>query len=152
VFRQGSASGENEVRAPQAKYADFVMEVSARATAGQEGFRLLVRTQYGHEKNYYRWSIGAFGNTQHSLMAVKNGKVVKRSQPFAGSIEYGRWYRLKVAVCGGRIQCFIDDRLVNEETFDHYAAGSIGLGSNASAVEYKDLKVTAPDGRILLAR
>ncbi len=152
LLRQESTAGECGVYAPAAEYADFTLEVSARALSGKEGFRLMVRTQGDRKKNYYRWSLGAFGNKQHSLMAVRNGAVVKRSKPYDGSIEYGRWYHLKVAVCGGHIQCFIDDRLVNEESFDHYAAGSIGLGSNASAVEYRNLKVTAPDGKILLAQ
>ena len=149
VLKQRAAdSGDCAVFAPAASYTDFTMEVKAKAVGGKEGFRLMVRTQ--DTKNYYRWSIGAFNNKQHSLMSVTNGGPKKRSQPHMAGIEYGKWYQLKVVVAGNNVKCYIDDKLVNEESFDNYSKGSVGLGSHLSSVEYKDLKVTMPEGKMLL--
>ena len=148
VLKQKSANGETAAFAPFVKHKDFTMTVQGKVAKGREGFRLMVRTQ--NEKNYYRWSVGAFGNTLHSLMAVKDGSPKKRSKPYKAAVKQGVWYELKVVVSGKIIKCYIDDQLVNEESFDSFVAGSVGLGSNQSAVEYKELKVVAPDGKVLL--
>jgi hypothetical protein len=83
-------------------------------------------------------------------MAVSNGGPKKRSEPHNAGIEHGKWYQLKVVTAGNNIKCYINDQLVNEESFDNYPSGSIGLGSNLSSVEFRELKVIAPDGKELL--
>jgi len=145
---QTQAQGETSVFAPKADWSDATVEVTARATDGKEGFRLMLGAS--DASTYIRWSTGAFGNTIHSLMKVVKGKVTKRSKSSKGAIKRGQSYRLRMETDGATVRCFIDGALVNEETFDTPVRGTIGLGSCNTAVEYRDVRVTGPDGTVLL--
>ena len=70
--------------------------------------------------------------------------------PAKGSIEFGKWYRMKIVVRGKQIQCFIDDELIQAAKFNTSRSGSIGLGGFQSMVEFKEIQVTAPYGKVLL--
>ncbi len=148
VLKQAKESGETAVFAPGPAVADYTLEVRGRAVKGKEGFRVMVRAQ--DMDNYYRWSTGAFGNEKHSLMVVSKGKVTERDEFKAGTVSHGQWHDLRVAVRGDAVTCFLDGTLTNEAAFGPCEKGGVGLGSCNTAVEFRDLKVTAPDGTVLL--
>ncbi|NQT86595.1 DUF1080 domain-containing protein, partial [bacterium] len=119
-----------------------------RATGGKEGFRLAVRVK--DPRNYTRWSTGAFANTKHSLMAVRKGSVAERGPSPAGAIEHGKWHALKVVVKGKTVTCSIDGKVTNQGELAANAKGTVGLGSCGTQVEFKNIRVTSPDGKVLL--
>ncbi|MDP7250542.1 MAG: sulfatase-like hydrolase/transferase [Planctomycetota bacterium] len=144
-----TSTDEAAIFAPPQDLKDYTFEVTARATAGKEGFRIMARVS--NVRNYYRLSVGAFANTQHTLLVVREGGVHKRVSPAAkGSVDFGKWYRMKLVVRGKQIQCFIDDELIQKAQFSNYRSGSIGLGGLQALAEFKGINVTAPDGKVLL--
>jgi len=148
ILKQTSANGMTAIFAPAAEYGDITFEVSARAVGGKEGFRMMARVR--DERNYYRWSTGAFGNTKHSLMTVKNGEVNQRDASPSGTIAHDKWCRLKMVLVGNSVTCYVDDVAVNKAEFSAYAKGTIGLGSCNTQTEFKDLRVTDANGKVLL--
>ncbi len=143
VLANASSQGETLAFSESFPSKDFELRVQARKLKGKEGFRILVRA---NKNQSIRWSLGAFGNQQHSLMRVQRNKVRKRSEPVTGKIEEGKWYELVVRVEGRKITCRIDGELANEASFDWNRAGMIGLGSNQAQVEYKEFQVLV-DGK-----
>ncbi len=148
ILRQ-SFDSETSIFSPKIEAPEYVFEVEARALKGDEAFRVMVMAP-DHE-NYLRLSIGSFGNTRHSLMLVQKKDVEQRRKPFKGKIEYGKWYNITIHVGGGRVRCFLDDEKIHDEPLEgDPVPGSVGLGSLKSEAEFRNIRVTAPDGSTLL--
>lgn len=144
VLKQTNSRGESAVFSPIVRSGKYSMTVEAKTTDGTEAFRLIVRAT--NDRDYVRWSCGAFSNTIHSLMTIKRGRPLNRSKPFKAQIEKDRWYQLRIDVDGDRVQCFIDGVAIHDETFKTRGkTGSVGLGTINSVAEFRNLRVTAAD-------
>lgn len=144
VYAQTDGSADRRSFAPPAQWRDYVYEVKARKTGGNEAFLILFRVK-DHDR-FYWWNVGGWGNSRHSLETRPSGGSF-RAKP--GRIETGRWYRIKIVVEGPSIKCYLDDELVHDERNDLYPAGGVGLGSWSTQVEYRDVRVTDLEGRKL---
>jgi hypothetical protein len=66
-----------------------------------------------------------------------------------------RWYRARVSVRGTHIVCTLHDDNENEvirlreDKYDRFPSGQVGLATGNSSYRFKNIKVTAPDGRVL---
>jgi len=137
------ADPSTSLGAGPANWTDYVYEVKARKTGGAEGFLVLFRVK--DRQHFYWWNIGGWGNNAHAVET-------RPKREFAhvpGRIETGRWYDIKVVVHGPSIKCYLDGKLIHDMKDDTYPAGGIGLGTWATAAEYKDVSVTTLDGRKL---
>src|SRR5262249_7369349 len=88
---------------------DYTLTLKARKLSGSEGF-LICFGRKNQERNW--WNIGGWGNTEHAIEFNQNG--LGRHVP--GSIETGRWYDVKVELTGTRIRCYLDGKLIHDET------------------------------------
>jgi alpha-L-arabinofuranosidase len=83
----------------------------ARKTGGTEGF--LVRFGAKDGQGGYWWNVGGWNNTRHGLERFDGGaKVTVAEAP--GSIPDNAWHDLKVQLSPGRIQCYLDGKLVHD--------------------------------------
>lgn len=86
----------------------------AKKTGGREGFLILFgsRTAGG----YYWWNVGGWGNTQHAI--EKGGRDYRTGKTLVarrrGSIRSNVWYGIRIEITGGRIRCFLDNKLVHD--------------------------------------
>lgn len=127
-------------------WTDYTLEVKARKIEGAEGFLIIFRAQ--DERNFYWWNIGGWVNSQHAVEREINGvRTVIASTP--GSIQPEQWYEIRVEVIANRIRLYLNSRLIHEIRDSTFARGKIGLGTWNTAAEFRDLKVTAPDGTVL---
>lgn len=146
---EGEVLAQTELRAdcrafaPQAEWTDYVYELKARKTGGNEGFLILFRVK--DRQHFYWWNIGGWGNTQHAI-ETRPQRVFDRKP---GQIETGRWYDIRIVVQGDSIKCYLDGTLIHDIKEATYPAGGIGLGAWSTAAEYKDVAVTTLDGRKL---
>ncbi len=147
ALAQTSRDADCRAFAPSATWGDYTLEVLARKTGGSEGFLLLFRVR--DREHFYWWNVAGWGNSRHAI-ETRPRRVLPGAR--AGGIRTGRWYRLRVTVAGDRIRCWLDDELIHDVRDKTFAAGGVGLGSWMTAVEYRDLRVTAPDGRVLYAQ
>jgi alpha-L-arabinofuranosidase len=90
-------------------WTDYTLTLKARKLKGAEGF-LVAFGRKGQDK--YWWNVGGWGNTEHAIEF--NQSPVGPHVP--GSVEANRWYDLKLELSGPRIRCYLDGKLVHDET------------------------------------
>lgn len=108
----------------------------------------------------YVWLLGNFahpgaegGNLTKVVLrggGVASAEVVKL--PFA--VESGRRYAVETRLEGDRITTLVDGRVVDETVDATYRAGRVGFresGGDGESARFDDVRVTAPDGSVLLA-
>ena len=87
------------------------------------------------------------------LVKFQNGKAASQLPPRDikdKPLQDGRWYAAKVKVRGEQAECYLDGVKLFDFKADKHAAGAVGLESTVSSYRFKNIKVTAPDGTILL--
>jgi alpha-L-arabinofuranosidase len=90
-------------------WTDYTLTLKARKLGGAEGF-LICFARKGDERNW--WNIGGWGNQEHAIEFNQNS--LGRHVP--GSIESNRWYDVKVELRGQRIRCYLDGKLIHDES------------------------------------
>ena len=143
------AAPETDIKAVfgDPSWTDYEFTLSARKTSGAEGFLILVRAK--DDRNFYWWNLGGWGNTAHQLEREVNDERVSIGPRVRGSIEAGRWYRIRMRVEGDHIQGWIDDDLVLDMRDGTHRSGGVGVGFWATSGEFKDFKVTNLSGATL---
>ena len=100
--------------------------------------------------NLYDFQIGGWGATVSEVTFLKNQKWGRVPGTFLKvPHEHHRWYKAKVEVRGAKVRCSLDgkDLFVFEDA--DLPQGMVGLSNGNSAVRWRNLKVTAADGRVL---
>jgi alpha-N-arabinofuranosidase len=133
------------------KWTDYEFTLEARKIDGGEGFLVLFRET--SKDDFYWANLGGWQNKRHGLERGTKGegrwRGVGKTQE--GSIEAGKWYRIRVRCEGAKIQVFLDDAKVLEFTDEQGAhlAGRVGVGTWETSAAFRNLKVTSLDGKVL---
>jgi formylglycine-generating enzyme required for sulfatase activity/serine/threonine protein kinase len=102
--------------------------------------------------NHIRFGIGVDTNSC-DFVAVKDGE-----ENVLGKVEFHlvdrRWYRARVSVRRNHIVCTLHDDQSNEHVhfqadYDRLPSGQVVLATWESSYRFKNIKVTAPNGKIL---
>jgi len=89
---------------------EYTLTLKARKLGGAEGFLILFNVSDPNEKSW--WNIGGWGNREHAIeMAGVIGNRVN------GQIEENRWYDIKIEVNRERIKCYLDGKLIHDNTY-----------------------------------
>lgn len=109
AYRQPDPELSRAVQAGDPAWRDYTLTLKARRLGGTDG---LVVTVYDDGAGARaEWILGGRGNTLHTIET----QYAQQSQLVAqtpGSIESGRWYDVKVALRGRRMDCYLDGKLV----------------------------------------
>ena len=128
---------------------DYEFTMEAMKTEGQEGFFVFFRVT--GEKDFYIANFGRWGKqlTFERERSVDGWQLVGPNVP--GSIEPNRWYKLRVRCEGRHFQAWLDDHPVIDFTDDEktHMSGGVGLGNWSTNARFRNIKVTALDGRVL---
>ena len=131
-----------------AGWKDYEFSLEARKTGGQEGFLVLFRV--ASNEHFYWANLGGWGNVRHALERGTQGQgrwgTVGRLTD--GSIETGRWHRIKVRCEGAHVQVWLDgDRVIDfEDAAGGHMAGRVGVGTWSTKARFRNLKVMSLDG------
>ncbi|MCP3692390.1 MAG: DUF1549 domain-containing protein, partial [Planctomycetaceae bacterium] len=101
----------------EADWQDYSLEVDLQKTSGttepfnfNAGIYLGIRAQdFG---NGFLLHLGASDNREHEILREVNGSFVRLAPRVAGTIKTGQWYSLKFSVSEGRLQAWLDQRLL----------------------------------------
>lgn len=93
----------------EVSWTDYTVSLKARKVGGSEGFIIAVRN--GHQNTRVQWNVGGWGNTQHGIQSTLGVQDQLVAQ-VPGSIESGRWYDVRIELKGPRMNCYLDDQLV----------------------------------------
>ncbi|GAA1620422.1 hypothetical protein GCM10009733_016090 [Nonomuraea maheshkhaliensis] len=110
-YEQSAQVEDARATAGSAGWSDYTMEVTARKTAGAEGF--LVMFGVRGTGDFYWWNVGGWGNTQSAVEKEVNGGKAQIATS-SHTVETGRDYRLKVQVSGRTITTWLDGEKVDE--------------------------------------
>ena len=99
--------------------------------------------------NQWFYSFGKGGHLV-TLENLHDARLRGGSQHDVEPIRTNRWYTLKVSVRGAEFRCFVDGRPTFSETRQDHPRGCVGFHVNSSQFAFRNIKVTAPDGTVLL--
>jgi alpha-L-arabinofuranosidase len=91
------------------EWSDYTLTLKARKLSGGEGFLIAFGRQGGER---YWWNLGGWGNQQHAIELNQN----MVGAPARGTIKNDRWYDIKIELTANRIRCYLDGKLVHDET------------------------------------
>ncbi len=132
-------------------WRDYEYTLEARKLSGNEGFLILFRVR--SEKDFYWCNLGGWNNTLHSLERGKSGegRWHRVGPSVRGSIKRGRWYRIKIRCEGSHISVWLDGKkLIDFTDPEGHLQGCVGIGTWATKAAFRNVKVKALDGRVLL--
>lgn len=128
---------------------DFEVELNSQGkTRDGHGAGVLFRAT--DLANFFDFQIGGWSATVSEVTFMKNQNWGRVPGTFLQvPHEHHRWYKCKVEVRGAKIRCTVDGKeLFVFEDADHLK-GMVGLSNGNSPVRWRNLKVKAPDGRVL---
>ena len=135
-------------------WTDYTVEVEVQKTGGTEeplqhqaGASLMFRAT--SLQQFYWLRLGVSDNREHSLGIVDGGHA-PIARKIAGTLQRGRWYRLRVTVEGQSILAWVDGRLAYEIKHARHAKGRIGFGNWSATTQWRNLTVRDLQGTVLL--
>jgi serine/threonine protein kinase len=152
LVQTDAARWYNELFFGNEQWTDYDFTVDAMRDGGGSSFSLFFRsTQPGNEFDY---TIAGDGYKTCTLQARERPQSsTLKSHDF--SLRDGTWYTARVHVRGNHIVCSIYDTYNATETrvFDVYddrhPRGRVGLQTFGASFRFKNIRVIAPDGRVL---
>ena len=129
-------------------WTDYDYEVECQKISGAEGFLIIFRAE--RNNGHYWLNLGGWGNQYTALETEVGGRRTAHREHLPITIDTGRWYTVKISLRGPHIQCFLDGRSILDIEDRTHLKGRVGIGSWNTAYRARNLKVTAPDGRVLL--
>jgi alpha-N-arabinofuranosidase len=135
-----------------AAWTDYEFTLEARKNGGNEGFLILFRAK--NNDDYYWANLGGLHNNTFYL--ERGDKADRRrhtvGKPAQGTIETGRWYKVRVRCEKEHIQVWLDDKPAIDVTDGDgkaHLAGRVGVGTWNTKAEFRNLRVAALDGKVL---
>ena len=127
------------------KWGDYELSLEARKIEGAEGFIVMFRA--ADTGRFYWVNFGGWGNREHGIQK-SGGAMGKHAE---GTIEKGKWYKVRIRCEGSRFQAFLDDQRVLDDTDTDgpILKGAIGLNGWNSKVQFRNIKVKDLAGKTL---
>jgi WD40 repeat protein len=140
------------------KWTDYTVEVEGMATDGPGELNVLVRAD-GMDQNT-RVILGGWGNRFHGFLVAQPGAKTLDLLPLSGQpgtavqgqTERSRWYAIRVEVRGKTVEVFLDGKRLMKTEQVPQKQGNVGLHGIGTAARFRKLKVTGPDGKLLLEK
>jgi hypothetical protein len=132
-------------------WTDYDFSVEALRTDGANHCGLWFRHRDDNNKFMYAIGWDIRGGRGNLIGRWDNGRWTHpppAAEPGDG-FKSNTWYRARVSVRGDHGEAYLDDAKRLEFPVDH-AAGCVGLRTWQSAYVFRNIKVTAPDGKVLL--
>jgi hypothetical protein len=128
-------------------WTDYDVSFESITLRGSEGCKLSFRVE--DQVNYYCFAEGTNAGKTIESACVIAGQWRRVFPPLPRRFVPNRWSRMKVEARGNRFRCFVDGDQVFEFQDDSFPRGQIALGTWDSSVRWRNIKVTAPDSKVL---
>ena len=145
---QSSMGTDIKTFAGDPSWTDYEFTLKARKTGGAEGFLILFRC--ASDRDFYWWNLGGWGNQRHALeVEVNDGRRIAAETNAEGRIESDRWYEIRLRVEGDHLQGWLDGQKLLDLHDPTHPRGGVGVGTWATAAEFRDFRVTDLAGKVL---
>jgi hypothetical protein len=116
LYRQTSASTTDcRSTTGDTNWANYTLSLRARKVSGSEGFLILFN--WTDDNNWTWLNLGGWGNTLHGVERMSNGSKTSLGSRVAGSIQNNQWYDISIVLSGRRIQCYLNNNLIQEVSY-----------------------------------
>jgi hypothetical protein len=133
-------------------WTDYDLTVETKTLPGvDKGQGTLLYFRATGPNNYMNFNLGSYGGTLDEVAYLRNGEWGRDVKPSPSPHKPDRWFKMHVEVRGKHVRCSLDGKQVFESDNDQFPNGRIGLGTWNTAVRWRNLLVTAPDGKVLYA-
>jgi serine/threonine protein kinase len=133
-------------------WKDYDFHLKAMRTAGDNGFSVVFDVLRPFKKVTH-WEIGSDGNRNtfvQIIEAVPTGpKFTLLSERKPMTIVDNRWYDILIKTRGQWIECILDGQSVFKIPHPDRWGGKVAFVCLRMAGRFKDIEVTAPDGKVL---
>ncbi len=151
VVEQTSDDTDVRLTFGDASWGDYEFTLEAQKTGGAEGFLVLVRA--AGDREWFWLNLGGWQNQRHGLERHRTSDARQTTVMTLGdgSIESGRWYRIRIRCEGRQIQAWLDDQRIMDYLDDGSGPlkGRPGIGTWSTQAKFRNLKVATLDGRTL---
>jgi serine/threonine protein kinase len=124
-------------------WTDYDLSFEVRKNAGPGGVGVNFRINPLGELKCYVLILG-LGDHHTIRLWSRSSDREFRSKP--GTIQPGEWHRVKISMRGPRTRIELDDHALFAFTSDFSASGYVALKCYECAGQFRNVKVTAPDG------
>jgi uncharacterized protein (TIGR03067 family) len=130
------------------RWTDYDFSVDLMRTQGVGSINLFARCI--DEKEHVDFGISAKGDFKYGHIETYENAKYRVLKIVEHKITNDRWYNARIGVRGPKIDCRIFEGgreiLHLEASDDRHPRGKVGLATWLGAYEFKDIRVTAPDG------
>jgi serine/threonine protein kinase len=134
------------------KWTDYDFEAEVKVDR-QCSLALLFRANAGND---WRLDFCAFGGKDNlDLLAGVNGEYrwkhpSRRWMRNKISMEFGKWYPVKIKARGKTVEVFVDGKKVAQSKHDGLLSGAVGAGvDKKGSGRFRNFRVTSPEGTVL---
>ncbi len=99
-------------------WANYTLTLRARKVSGSEGFLILFN--WLDDNNWTWWNIGGWGNTLDGIEQMTGGAKSLVGSQISETIATNVWYDLRIVLTGPRIQCYLNNQLIQDVTYATY--------------------------------
>jgi hypothetical protein len=130
-------------------WSNYDLRFQARCDGGREGF--WVRFHQTERENYCLMGYGSYYNKLFKIECLLAGRFERIAQRWErpGAVEHGRWYDARIEVRGEAVRCYLDGQEVMSRVDSRFSRGQVGLGAWNTAVRFRDIIITDPEGDVL---
>jgi predicted Ser/Thr protein kinase len=129
------------------EWTNYDFSCEAMRVEGTNAFDIIVRA--ADKYNYYLLDLGGWNNTKRAWSSVNEGVGTEFKGWRNARATANQWYRVRVSVRGPHCQCYVDEQLIFDFTDHSHLGGAVGLNTFKTKARFRNIKVTAPDGKIL---
>jgi hypothetical protein len=128
-------------------WTDYDFSCDAMRVTGPNGFDLMFRAT--DKYNWYIFTLGVWNNSKYSWESVNEFSNTGFKGARDAGVNANQWYSVRVSVRGPHCQCFLNDELIFDFTDRDHLRGAVGFRTWDTQVRFRNIKVTAPDGKLL---
>jgi hypothetical protein len=132
-------------------WQEYDIRLKAMKTQGENGFIVIFDKLRTSKQT--QWCIGLVGNRKSYVETIEflptGFKPTVRAGPTPGTVEDNRWYEIHIMAREKRLECFLDGQSQFQFTDPDRRGGRIGITCMRMAARFKDIEITAADGKVL---
>jgi hypothetical protein len=129
------------------EWTDYDFSCEAMRVTGPNGFVIIFRAP--DKFNWEGFAVGTWNNQRHGWTSLRENVGTGLKQSRNAGVNANEWHKVRVGVRGQRCQCFLDEELLFDFTDQMQARGAVGFRTWATSARFRNIKVTAPDGKVL---
>jgi hypothetical protein len=130
-------------------WSEYTVEMEAYAL--DSGREVVILFHAAGLSEYVKAAFGGWNNTHHGFLhKQQRGDVLRHTgNASRGKLTANRWYQLRLEVRGSSARAYLNGTEVATCSNLPFRNGKIGVVGGGTAARFRNIKVTAPDGKVL---